>query len=111
MEQTNTGIQSVAVRPGQQLCQRCQRTRRDDFRLDGLGDLNALDQEPRWLLQTHLAAGLTEKGRFPGIGFDESNFEVWTHCGDHQPRKTTSASEVGQRPGLSRDQTNDLGGV
>ncbi len=93
------------------MCQRCQRTRRDDFRPDGFGDLDALDHEPRKFLQTHFPARFAEEGRFPGIGFDEGDVEVGTHCRDHQARKATSASEIGEGLGLGRDLTHDLGRI
>lgn len=93
------------------MCQRCQCPRRDDLCLNGFGDLDALDHEPRKLLQTHLAACLPEEGRFPGIGFDEGDFEVGTHRGDNEPGKATSATEIGEGFGVGRDLTNDLGGV
>ena len=93
------------------MCQRCQRPRRDDLRLDGRGDLDALDQEPWKLFQTHLAACLPKEGCFPGIGLDERDFEVRAHRGDHETRKATTASEIGKGFDLGRDQTNDLGGV
>lgn len=93
------------------MCQRCQRTRRDDFRLNGFGDLDALDHEPWRLFQTHLATRFAEERRFPGIGFDEGDIEVGTHCCDHQAWKATSASEIGEGLGLGRDLTHDLGRI
>src|ERR1700722_6462175 len=99
VEKANSGIGSVPIGPGEQLTERRQRAGGDHVGGRRGYRLNAADHDFGWLFQLHVTGGLTQKGCFPSVRFDQGDLKVRAQGCHDQAGKAGAAAKICQRFG------------
>ena len=101
----------MSIRPCEQLIQGRKGPCRDHVGARRRRHLNALHHQRGRPLQPHFPPCFPEEGRFPRIRFDQGDQEIRAQGRNDEAGKSATASQVGERLGIRRDQGNHLGGI